>query len=219
MKNKIWFLVMMAGVIIGVISCDADPKDDAYTPSNHLGIDETCPKSTECGLQNYNTSTGVNAFPKPIYRVGKAGDFNANLLAKTVNDVMSTYTDPSILGLTEAGKDRLSQRLDFVQIYKTGGNYTWKDKVLGLRVGVEKGVVWYCIAQISVSSGLTPTAQLQPVGNIRMAKGKKSTEQFPVIAGGADKDPKVNTVAQNFNSNRQVIARNNRNVKTLLRHV
>ena len=217
----------MAGVIIGLISCDDPKAQPVYCPdtdnngNGHLGIGEDCIKDTgDCtGLQNYNTSTGVNAFPKPIYRVGKAGDFNANLLAKTVNDVMSTYTDPSILGLTEAGKDRLSQRLDFVQIYKTGGNYTWKDKVLGLRVGVEKGVVWYCIAQISVSSGLTPTAQLQPVGNIRMAKGKKSTEQFPVIAGGADKDPKVNTVAQNFNSNRQVIARNNRNVKTLLRHV
>ena len=160
-----------------------------YCPSpnaGHLGIDEDCTKNTgKCGgVQNYNTSTGENAFPKPIYRVGPISDFDANVLAKTVDDIMKSYTDPGVLEFGDGEKQRVDQRLDFVQIYKTGG-YTWKNKVLGLRAGLRDEIIWGYIGDISSpSDALTPTAQLQPAGNIRLAGGKKKTERFPVIAGG-----------------------------------
>ena len=64
MKNRIWFLVMMAGMIIGIMACDTGSKEQGpvepvYTPSDHLGIEEgPCPKSNKCGLKSYGTVMG-----------------------------------------------------------------------------------------------------------------------------------------------------------------
>jgi hypothetical protein len=91
----------------------------------HLGIGEIC-NGSNCSLQNYNTSTGVNAFPKPIYRVGPVTDFNASVLAKTVDDVMETYTE-NTMGFDGLDKINFEKNMSYVQIYKTGGYYTWKD--------------------------------------------------------------------------------------------
>jgi len=235
MKNKIWVLIMMAGIIIGIIACDDPKAQPVYCPdtdnngNGHLGIGEDCSKDTgDCtGLQNYNTSTGEDAFPVPIYRVGALSGFqNAPATPEaTASHIMATYAiqDDADKKKIKDGVPDKGVKLTFVHICKdaigpTPYPFEWNKSILVLQADILStlGSVLRTIA-----SGNLPTnpsiAQLQPAGNIRMVKGKKSTERFPVIAGGADKDPKVNTVAQNFKLNRQVIARNNRNVKSLLR--
>jgi len=181
MKRNLLILVIILLIGFIVNSCgDEEKETPVCNLGAHLGIGETC-NGSNCSLQNYNTSTGTNAFPKPIYRVGPVGDFNANALTKTVNDIMITYTDPSILGLTTGHKMLVNQRLDFVQIHKEGGDYTWKDKVLGLRAGLDADYIGMYIYDIASSAGLTPTAQLQPSNDIHLAKGKKQKEQFYVV--------------------------------------
>jgi len=215
MKNKIWFLVMMAGVIIGIIACDDPKAQPVYCPdtdnngNGHLGIGEDCSKDTgDCtGLYDYSKGT---VFPKPIYRVGAEGN-NGATFTSTAGAMATAYN-----GLSPMAQGRFNDKgLTEVHLHIGGKDYTWGGSgILKLQANEELAID--VVNVLSSSAGL-PVAQLQPADNIRMAKGKKSTERFPVIAGGADKDPKVNTVAQNFRSNRQVIARNNRNVKTLLR--
>ena len=212
MKNKFWVLMTIAGIIIGLISCDTDPVFCPDTDNNgngHLGIGENCSKDTgDCtGLQNYNTSTGVNAFPKPIYRVGKADNFAGTVLVDTADKIIIEYGK-----LGEAGRGRINTSgLTYVQMHKDGKKYTWGGSgVLGVQAGALDDIA-YTIEDLGSSGGLpVQTASLQPASDIRLAKGKKSTERFPAIAGCADKDPKVNTVVRNFKLNRQAIARNNR---------
>ena len=212
-----------------------------YCPSpnaGHLGIDEDCIKNTgNCGgLQDYNTSTGdiETKFPVPIHRYGPLSNFGASpytMLTDTVSHILATYALPSdgsvtLNSVTKAGKEGLTndKRLDSVQIFNnpSWGEYGmfWEEKVLGFQANLEKDKDIYMYMYLDqAGKGILfgipkiPVAQLQPAGNIRLAGGKKKTERFPAIAGGADKDPKVNTVAQNFKLIRQAIARNNRNVK------
>ena len=154
-KNLI--IILLIVVAVAFIGCKTEPE-----PCNlgaHLGIGETC-TGTSCTLQDYNTSTGPNAFPKPIYRVGAVSNFDANVLAKTVDDIMTTYTNPSLLGMDQASKNRISERLLHVEIYKAGGNYTWKNKVLGLLAGLDAGLIYVNIGNIASPGNLTPTAQV-----------------------------------------------------------
>ena len=214
MKRNLLIMVIILLFGFVVNSCGDDEKDPPVCNLGaHLGIGETC-NGTNCSLQNYNTSIGANAFPKPIYRVGPIGDFNSNSLTKTVNDIMLTYTDPIILGLGGADKLRVEQRLDFVQIYKEGGDYTWndytwKDKVLGLPVGLDADYIEMHIGDIASSGNLTPTAQLQPIGNIHIANVNNCMDQFTVIASRDEILPKV-IVVNGFEIYNRIIIQNNK---------
>jgi len=235
MKNKIWVLIMMAGIIIGIIACDDKPKE-TYTPSNHLGIDETCPQSTECGLQDYRTAEQKAVFPKEINRYGKAKYYTDAELKKAVADIISIFNQIETAS-TPSYYDGIVAAIDKLCVVQSSGtnvlntNYTWNKtlKILGVDPDATATDIDWLVGRLprlnpgdgrgidEVAPAGNLLTQLQPASNVRMAKGKKSTERFPVIAGGADKDPKVNTVAQNFRLNRHAIARNNRNVKSQLR--
>jgi len=218
MKNKIWVLIMMAGVIIGIMSCDDPKAQPVYCPdtdnngNGHLGIGEDCIKDTgDCtGLYDYSKGT---VFPKPIYRVGAEGN-NGATFSGTAGAMATAYN-----GLDGAAKNVFNGRdLTEVHLHIGGNIYTWSGSgVLKLQADQSNSgvVAAWVINRLGASDGLD-IAQLQPALHrvIFMAGNKKAKQ---VIAGGADKDPKVNTVAQNFKSNRQVIARNNRNGKSLLR--
>ena len=215
MKNKIWFLVMMAGIIIGVIACDDPKAQPVYCPdtdnngNGHLGIGENCSKNIgDCtGLYDYAKGT---AFPKSIYRVGAKGN-NEATFTSTAGAMATAYN--GLIGTMAEGRFNASG-LTVVHMYIDGKDYTWSGSgILGIKAGAT--FKNWMITDLGSSQGLD-IAQLQPALNrVIFMAGNKNAKQ--VIAGGADKAPKVNTVAQNFRSNRQVIARNNRNVKTLLR--
>ena len=215
------FLDGKAGPAVPPVLCPDNNNDG----NGHLGVGETCIKDTgDCtGLQDYRTAdmsneTHVDYFQWPIYRVGAVSNYGTNDLTTTTGNVLEGYKFLRDAAPDDA--DKLKTRLDEMHItYNApGGQYTWVGKNLGVQknLGIEPiAENLYAIA-LDLLTPVSPVAQLQPTSNVRMAKGKKSTEQFPVIAGGADKDPKVNTGAQNFRLNRQAIARNNRNVKSLL---
>jgi len=108
MKNKI--LILLAIAAFALVSCGDDDKNNGGNnngnniitpephgaPYDHLGIGE--PKGADCGddcaYKNYNTSTGENAFPKPIYRVGANADGygDAEIQAAT-NKIISAYSN------------------------------------------------------------------------------------------------------------------------------
>jgi len=240
MKNKIWFLVMMAGVIIAIMSCDDPKAQPVYCPdtdnngNGHLGIGEDCIKDTgDCtGLQDYRTANMKNSshadyFQWPIYRVKAESNYGTNgaELTTTVGNILTGYKGLNPLNELPNLKNSSLEQVHITYNAPSGpldavfGKYAWDGEYLKIQKNNTSDNITFCFQGIGTGNLPQQLAMLlQPASNIRMAKGKKSTQQFPLIAGGADKDPKVNTVAQNFRLNRQVIARNNRNVKTLLRH-
>jgi len=75
MKNKIKYLAIIVftlSVFNGCIEPIGTMPDLKCNLGAHLGIGEKCATTgdTSCGLKNYNTSTGADTFPVPIYRVG-----------------------------------------------------------------------------------------------------------------------------------------------------
>ena len=235
MKNKFWILMAIAAMVL--LSCDTDQKDNAYTPSNHLGIDETCPKSTECGLQDHRNAAQKIAFPdngvgRPIYRYGKLSNYNISdpkEIEKTVDKIIDIFTgEEGLLSIGESTYNSINDNIDKLCVTKSeDGTWTWAGNgtVLGVDFNADVGLLKTQFQRIDPGASRdlatkSPVANLtqlqQALNRVIFMAGNEKAQQ--VIAGGANKDPKVNTVAQNFRLNRQVIARNNRNVKTLLRH-
>jgi len=191
MKRNLLILVIILLIGFIVNSCgDEEKEPPVCNLGAHLGIEETC-NGSNCSLQNYNTSTGEDAFPVPIYRVGALSDFqNAPATPEaTASHIIATY---AIQGDTDkkAIKDGVPDKgvkLTFVHICKdtigpTPYPFEWNKTILVLQADILStlGSVLRNIA-----AGNLPTnpsiAQLQPASDIRLAKGKKSTEQFPII--------------------------------------
>jgi len=209
----------------------------AHPTSNHLGIAESCLGSdragaAKCGLEDHRNATQKTAFHAPVYRYGKLSNYNIldpKEIEKTIDKIISGFSDIKAEeaegSYPDGTYDAVWAAVGRLCVTKAAnGMYTWDGTTFGadpqatggyiggrLSFIVDKTSGGYPLSNAGPVANLT---QLQPAGNIRLADGKRKTEKLPVIAGGADKDPKVNTVAQNFKLNRQASARNNRNVKT-----
>ena len=112
MKNKFWILMAIAAMVL--MSCDTDSKEQGpvYTPSKHLGVGETCPNSTECGLKSYGTVEGVD-----INRVGAVNDttFTDDKIAAVAQSVINAYgaiTDPKDLENVKANVIQIINSMD-----------------------------------------------------------------------------------------------------------
>ena len=132
MKNRIWVLVMMAGMIIGIIACDTDSKEQGpvgpvepiYTPSDHLGIGEgPCPKSNECGLKSYGKVGG-----QEIRRFGAVNDTN---FTDTKIQVAAGNIKTAYAGIS--GTDSLSLS-EAVQILGGAGKHSYIDGALKIYI-------------------------------------------------------------------------------------
>jgi len=191
-----------------------------------IGLKDYRPANAQVEPNPYDVAAPGDYFPWPIYRVGAltVSNYPDTILDDTVNSILAGYklvvpTDKTRLNSNDCGLAEIH-----VTYNAPGGKYTWTGTELGIQTGLLGGNVRGFLEDIALGAvagpdddlpHVTPIVQLMPTatGNVRLANSKKKTEQFPVIAGGADKDPKVNTVAQNFKLIRQAIARNNRNVK------
>jgi len=202
-------------------------KGKAHPKSAHRGIGETCLGGDECGFQDYRTANMANSahadyFQWPIHRVGAESNYGTNgaELTTTVGNILAGYKGlESVAELPNLKKSSLEQ-VHITHNAPSGplevvfGKYTWDGTILGIQKGNASNPIKECM--IDISNNALLYAQLQQALNrVIFMAGNKNAKQ--VIAGGADKDPKVNTVAQNFRLNRQAIARNNRNVKPMLR--
>ena len=183
MKRNLLILaiVLLIGFIVN--SCDDEEKEPPVCNlGEHLGIGETC-NGTNCSLQNYNTSTGANTFPKPIYRVGAKGN-NGATLTSTASAIVDAY-NTKIAAPGGSVKTRFDNSgLTEIQMYLGGTtNYTWSGSggILGIRAGAFE--IWM-IEDLGTTGGLDkrPVAQLQPASYIRLMKGMKQTEQLSVAA-------------------------------------
>lgn len=193
MKNKFWVLITIAGFVIAVLSsCDDDPKgkDPVYCPdlngNGHLGINENCIKDTgDCsGLQDYRTAAQKSAFPKPIYRYGKASNYTAAQLTGTAQNIVDAYT-----GIGGQGtKDNFIAKAGKVCIIKAENNlYTWDGVVFGVHVNMSTDTglrgLMEGIDSIPNAGPINGLVQLQPA---RTRKGDRN--RFCVsflIHGGA----------------------------------
>jgi len=219
-----------------------DMKVIAHPTSNHLGIDESACLGSDragdakCGLQDHRNAAQKLAFPddgvgRPIYRYGKLSNYNISdpkEIEKTVDMIIDIFTGTGgLLSRGEFTYNAINDNIDKLCVTKSeDGTWTWggDGTVLGVDPAASASQLKNRFARIEpgnptnldIKEPVAGLAQLQQALNrvIFMAGNEKAKQ---VIAGGADKDPKVNTVAQNFRLNRQAIARNNRNVKSLLR--
>jgi len=242
MKNKIWVLLTIAGIVIAIMSCDDKDKDNGgtieptpdpvYCPdkggNGHLGVGEDCIKDTgTCsGLQDYRTAAQKASFPKEINRYGKVSNYTAQELRNTADKIIAAF-DLIIADANGEIETRDEILLEIAKLYvvKAANNYyTWNKTDFGADPSVEAPLIKGAMTAIpkgvlpeaAVASGVV--AQLQSANGIRMANGKKSTERFPAerfpaVAGGNGKLPRADRAATGFELNRQLIARNNRNVK------
>jgi len=244
MKIFIRNLAFLAIAMLTIIGCDDDPPQDpncVYGVEGH-GVRDglpndivvaVCGKDRCIGLMDYRTENMANSahadyFQWPIHRVGTESNYGTDSEDPntTVGNILTGYKGLNPLSELVNLKNSSPEQVHITYnapvpvpnaIEVALGKYTWNKTILGIQKGNAENLIKQCMVLISTDTlPQQVTVALQPVGNIRMAKGRKSTEQFPVIAGGVDKDPKVNTVAQNFRLNRHAIARNNRNVKSQL---
>ena len=159
----------------------------------HLGIGETC-NGINCTLQDYRTSKQKASFPKEINRYGKASNYTDAELRTTADKIIAAF-DKIIAdanGEIEA-RDNILPKISKLYVVKAANShYTWIGTdfgadpsttvavIEGRLYGIENG----SILPASVASDII--VQLQPANYIRMANGKKQTEQFPVVSNYID---------------------------------
>jgi len=221
------------------MSCDDKDKDNGgtieptpdpvYCPdkggNGHLGVGEDCIKDTgTCtGLQEYRTanmknSTHADYFQWPIYRVGAKSHYQGTELTTTVNNILAAYkgllsSEATSLKNSTLEQLRITYNAPSNPFEVATGKYTWGGNIFGIQKGNTSELIERCLRMISNGDLPPQLAIIQPTNNIRMAQGKKSTERFPAVAGGNGKLPRADRAATGFELNRQLIARNNRNVK------
>ena len=136
MKTKTLLLLAAILVLVIAAACNDDPAaNGGETPCTlgaHLGIGETC-SGTNCTLQNYNTSTGSDAFPVPIYRIGAESSFAsaAATPAAMADHILSIYSS-----LESSEKNAIKNGVQDVKLIEVhifnSGMYTWDKSILGL---------------------------------------------------------------------------------------
>jgi len=245
MKNKIWVLLTIAGMMIAVMSCGKEQPepDPIYCPdtdndgNGHLGVGEDCIKDTgTCsGLQEYRTanmqnSTHADYFQWPIYRVGAKSHYQGTELTTTVNNILAAYKGLDAFSEIPNLKNSSLEQVHITYNAPSNigesilGKYTWNENgIWGIQKGNTSDAIKLCM-QFILDNILPEVALLQSANGILMAQGKRSTERFPAerfpaVAGGNGKLPRADRAATGFELNRQLIARNNRNVKNQWRQV
>ena len=161
MKNRIKYLAIIV-LTLSVFNGCIEPIGTVPTICNlgvHLGIGENCATTgnASCGLKNYNTSTGADAFPVPIYRIGSESSFvNASATPTAMaNHILSTYASLSDSNKTSIknGVPSASVKLTEVRIYNNSGKaYTWDKSIFGLNA--------------FISSDLTGAFQVLAIGTL-----------------------------------------------------
>jgi len=145
----------------------------------HLGIGENC-GGTNCTLKNYNTSTGADAFPVPIYRIGAESSFtNASATpAATAANILTKYAS-----LTQTEKEAIkngvpevSVKLTKIHIFNIQGKlYSWDKSVLGLQAEINT-LLDNTFRLIGYGTLPEAVAQLQPsINEIYLALGLPAT--------------------------------------------
>jgi len=230
--------MMIAAIMLA--SCDnsgtpepeQEEEEPIYCPdtnndgNGHLGIGEQCIKDAgECtGLQDYRTAGMKNSghadyFQWPIYRVGATSHYQGTELTTTVNNILTAFRDSLGSGEKTDLKNSTLKQVHITYNAPSGpleavfGKYTWNGKNWGIQKGTSSDIINGVMKAIPQGVLQQVAVLLQPANGIRMANGKKSTEQFPAVAGGDGKLPRAARAATGFELNRQAIVRNNRNVK------
>jgi len=229
MKNRIWLLMMIAAIILA--SCDngstPEPEPEVIVPHgepySHLGIGEQkgADCSGKCGFQDYRTANMSNSghadyFQWPIYRVGATSHYQGTELTTTVNNILTAFRDSLGSGEKTNLKNSTLKQVHITYNAPSGpletilGRYTWNGSILGIQKGNASALIKECMRDISNSELPSVLAVvLQSANGIRMANGKKSTEQFPAVASGDGKLPRAARAATGFELNRQAVMRRN----------
>jgi len=229
MKNrKVLFIFLILALALVTACKDDSPsgntqEDPECKKGAHLGIGENCDTTGAkgCGgLKNYNTSTGDDAFPVPIHRVGPESNFAGATatIEDTAAHILASYAglDTYDKDLIKAGRPDQDIKLTQVHIFNIPGKiYTWDKSILGLPVGTATDVAGMFFG---VAKGIIPVAQLQPMINeIRLAAAGQKQSKTPLIAGGNnDKLPAWLAASKGFEKmNRNTLRRNNNIVKNM----
>jgi len=223
MKNRIWLLMMIAAIMLA--SCDnsgtPEPEPEVIVPHgapyNHLGIGEQkgADCSEECGLTDYRTTAQKAIFPREINRYGHISHYTTKQLNDITKGIVDMYGS---MAPTDRGYfiSRLGANGKVCVTHAANGMWTWNGTVLGFDITADNEIFETLLLSDPIPPAnpvpglLTPkVAQLQPANGIRMANGKKSTEQFPAVASGDGKLPRAARAATGFELNRQAVMRRN----------
>jgi len=188
-ENKIVLPIVLLMIAAAIMGCKTEPELCAL--GAHLGIGESC-SGNSCTLQDYNTNHA--AFPKEIFRVGAVSKYTPSELSTTANNIVTAYST-GMGGNSQTAMKNIGK----IAITKAANEeYTWNGTILGVHVNLAPGDIRGLVNDI-YGNNLPLVQILQAVNTIRLAAGKDSdTEQLPVLAGGAAKEPKLGTVAKNF---------------------
>ena len=156
----------------------------------HLGIGETC-NGTNCTFKDYRTVDMKNEshndyFQWPIYRVGAESHYQEIELTTTVGNILTAFKGLDPLSELPNLKNSSLKQVHITYNAPSGlleivlGKYTWNGSILGIQKGNASILIKECM--IDISNGFMLHAQLQPASDIRLTKGKKSTEQFSYVA-------------------------------------
>ena len=195
-KSQILALII---AILVLARCAPNQIDDPVIKEDpeckkgaHLGIGENCDTTGAkgCGgLKDYNTSTGVDAFPVPIYRVGPESNFAGatKTIEDTAENIWTSYADLTTYekNLIKSGRPDEQIKLTQWHIFNIPEKvYTWDKSILGLNIEINPGVIATVLTRIADGS-LPELAQLQPMINeIRLAAAGQKQSKTPLIAGG-----------------------------------
>ena len=151
----------------------------------HLGIGETC-NGTNCTLQDYRTAEQKILFPKEINRYGKASNYTAKQLTDTVANIIAGYG--LLVGTTQGNFIAKAGKVCVTKAQN--GEYTWDKTVFGFHIDLSaeetKGLMTDLVGGLSEKGPINGLVQLQPASDIRLAGGKKQTEQLSVVADYID---------------------------------
>jgi len=194
-SRKVLFIFLILALALITACKDDTPsgntqEDPECKKGAHLGIGENCDTTGAkgCGgLKNYNTSTGDDAFPVPIYRVGPESNFAG--AAKTIEEAAENIWT-SYAGLQKFEKDDIKSgrpdkdvKLIQVRIFNIPGKYfTWDKSMFGANVELDSDGIKYLLS--CIADGSLNLAQLQPMINeIRLAAAGQKKSKTPLIAG------------------------------------
>jgi len=232
MKNrKVLFIFLILALALITACKDDTPsgntqEDPECKKGAHLGIGENCDTTGAkgCGgLKNYNTSTGDDAFPVPIYRVGPESNFAGatKTIEETAENIWTSYADllePFEKDDIKAGRPDQGVKLTQVQIFNISGKYySWDKNILSLNIETAPSAIG-AFLRMAGNGTLPELAQLQPMINeIRLAAAGQKQSKTPLIAGGNNDKLPALTAAKGFEMNRNFIRRNNNIAKNMAR--
>jgi len=185
--KRIW-LVLAIILLIGFIvnSCSDEEKEPPVCNLGaHLGIGETC-NGNNCILQDYRTAEQKATFPKEINRYGKKTNYSDTELRQTTDKIVAAFDKIASDNGDKVLYDIVLSKIGKLYVVKAAnGYYTWNKTDFGADPAATMEIISgrlvltaSSLPEASIASGL---AQLQPVSDIRLAKGKKQTDYLSFI--------------------------------------